>query len=1627
MNITGGNVTATGGGAGAGIGGGAGGTGRHDGGAGGTVTISGGTVIATGGTYSNSTYGSGSGAGIGGGGSGESGKSGKGGTVTITGGTVTATGGADAVGIGGGDGNTDNGTLKVAAAYGTYSDDSSITDDNKYYSDDMAQGAGDTAVNITRNRYMVTQEDTVPQTYPLWVGSTRVNAQIAANITGGSTATASYNASTNTLTLNGANLSGEGHTVIDGQNQLTSHYAVLYNDAEPLNLVLSGTNSLACTGDRQGDVYFGIRSNGNLTISGTGSASVNGRDTGIIVGSRNTPADLDIAGGSVTVQQNKGDAFEIYGNMQIGEGAGTVIAETAGTSDRGIYVYGSNGLTVNGGSLTATGGEAGIRTPNGPVVIGNSCAVVAAGDTQGIEGTVKNAINGFGWTDVDGTAGKAGIPVNTTTGQTLTDFKKVQFPVDSVSYLDWDATKKELVEKTGDEACKTYTVVTADTTTFEDGKWYVVDSTVTGGARITVNGTANLILMDGATLNASNGINATSGTLNIFAQSEGRNAGALTASCLDDDAIRAYKLTINGGSLTATGGNTAVNANGAVTINGGSLTATGGNNIAVNANGAVTINGGSLTATGSNTAVNATGAVTINGGSVSANVTGNEGDGIRSASNVKINGGSVTANFTGKAGDGIRSDRNVIINGGSVTASGNGAVNKSGICATLNLTISNGAVVNASGFGHGLYSGAGTVIINGGSVEASGSSSGIFANNNAVIYGGIVIVTGDTHGAFYSDGNKTTLVENAIPGTGWSDTAGIEGEEDIAISDTAQPLTDFKKVRFPAIHIHDNIDFTAWSSTDSLPDSGSWYLTADVKLSRSWHPDSDTDLCLNGKTITLDSTSEGQAVIIVGDKKTLNLYDEAENAGKITHAAGEGKKGGRGVRVIGTFNMYGGTITGNNNTSGTEEYDKGGGVIISKTGTFNMHGGTISRNTAPHGGGVYVNGGSFNQSGGTISGNNANGNIGSGGGVYVYIDSTFNLSEGTITGNNAAENGGGVYLGKGGTFKLSGSPTITGNLKNGSGNNVCLETGKTITVTDALTDGASIGVTMRTPGVITTGATFETDEAAQAVFFSDSSAYYVGATSGKQAQLMHNTHSYSYSAEGATVTATCTAAGVCSLPEIGGGKHGATLTINEPTLKTYGQTGQGISPEVTITDEHGIQGQATVDYYNTNDAHTEKTGQPLLATPTDAGTYWVEITLGSGNNTATAHLIYTIAKADSTAATVSYSPIVYDESAHPLVTVDASTLVGGEMRYALGTATEATGTYSADIPTATNAGTYYVWYKVEGDANHNDTEPVCVPVTIGYSITYDANGGTGAPAEQSKVKDVDIILATEIPTRDNNGAYVVNFEPNGGTMTGKVTYAQHRTYYSFLGWNTEKDGSGTSYAPGAVYTANESATLYAQWAKSGEATASIPLPTPVLEGYVFQGWTLDPEEGTVMTGRYKPEGATTLYALWKIGTYTVSFDTDGGTEIAAITGEYGTPITTVPEAPTKRGYTFKSWDKPIPETIPGEDMVIKAIYEALPFGEADFILPASLTVIEEGAFEGAGVKTVYVPETVERIEANAFRDCAQLEKLRLPRDCEIDDTAFDGCKNLLVYAPAGGTTDEFCDAQGILFVPEPAK
>ncbi len=97
------------------------------------------------------------------------------------------------------------------------------------------------------------------------------------------------------------------------------------------------------------------------------------------------------------------------------------------------------------------------------------------------------------------------------------------------------------------------------------------------------------------------------------------------------------------------------------------------------------------------------------------------------------------------------------------------------------------------------------------------------------------------------------------------------------------------------------------------------------------------------------------------------------------------------------------------------------------------------------------------------------------------------------------------------------------------------------------------------------------------------------------------------------------------------------------------------------------------------------------------------------------------------------------------------------------------------------------------------------------------------------------------------------------------------------------------------------------------------------KGYTQVGWsTVDGGEKVYgFEDVYTQNEALTLYPVWNANQYTITFDTNGGSEIAPITQDYGTEIT-APDNPTRKGYTFKGWDKEIPKTMPAENITITA-------------------------------------------------------------------------------------------------------
>ena len=178
-----------------------------------------------------------------------------------------------------------------------------------------------------------------------------------------------------------------------------------------------------------------------------------------------------------------------------------------------------------------------------------------------------------------------------------------------------------------------------------------------------------------------------------------------------------------------------------------------------------------------------------------------------------------------------------------------------------------------------------------------------------------------------------------------------------------------------------------------------------------------------------------------------------------------------------------------------------------------------------------------------------------------------------------------------------------------------------------------------------------------------------------------------------------------------------------------------------------------VELYS-NEACTNKVGTDatdkltVYAKGISAGSATVKVT-SNADETKSATCTVTVNKANAIPATVTANNCTYDSTEKPLVTVDNSTLVGGTMYYAVTTENTAPtdeNLYTTSIPTETNAGTYYVWYKAKGDSSHADSDARYVIAEIKKSE------GGGTPSEKTPVYDG---TAQELVTAGT---------PAGGTM-----------------------------------------------------------------------------------------------------------------------------------------------------------------------------------------------------------------------------------------------------------------------
>lgn len=195
-----------------------------------------------------------------------------------------------------------------------------------------------------------------------------------------------------------------------------------------------------------------------------------------------------------------------------------------------------------------------------------------------------------------------------------------------------------------------------------------------------------------------------------------------------------------------------------------------------------------------------------------------------------------------------------------------------------------------------------------------------------------------------------------------------------------------------------------------------------------------------------------------------------------------------------------------------------------------------------------------------------------------------------------------------------------------------------------------------------------------------------------------------------------------------------------------------------------------------------------------------------------------------------------------------------------------------------------------------------------YTVSYDANGGTGAPASQQKIHDVNLTLSSTEPKKASTSvsSYRVTFNANGGSCDVAYRDSTKTTTYTFICWAANKDGSGTTWFPGGTYRQNASITLYASYV-GVETQDSVGLPHASRPGYVFKGWAESPSEASGGTLWYTPQQNITLYATWERASITITYNANGGS--GAPSNQSGVlPITISSTIPTRSNCKFKCWN-----------------------------------------------------------------------------------------------------------------------
>ena len=357
-----------------------------------------------------------------------------------------------------------------------------------------------------------------------------------------------------------------------------------------------------------------------------------------------------------------------------------------------------------------------------------------------------------------------------------------------------------------------------------------------------------------------------------------------------------------------------------------------------------------------------------------------------------------------------------------------------------------------------------------------------------------------------------------------------------------------------------------------------------------------------------------------------------------------------------------------------------------------------------------------------------------------------------------------------------------------------------------------------------------------------------------------------------------------------------------------------------------------------------------------------------------------------------------------------------------------TSTEEITLPTSTREGYLFLGWAKTSDASTAEYQPgsqysTDEDVTLyavwsirSFTVTYHANEGNGIPDAQTKLYDQNLTLSAQVPTRADSfiGTVTVTLNPGGGTVAEQTLTTERKNSYSFTEWNTEEDGSGTSYSAGGTYTPNSSVTLYAQWTSS-VSVAPVSLPTPSRDGFTFNGWSTSNTATSGTTGNYTPAGNVTLYAIWTENQPAVRFTDVSNPSDYFYTPVYwavdngitsGTSATTFsPYNPCTRGQVMSFLWKANGSPVVGGSNPFTDVKES------DYFYNAVLWAVSRGITAGTSATTFGPYNTCTRAQVMTFLWKANGSPVVGGGNPFMDVTPGDYFYNAVLWAVANGITN----------------